>query len=102
MMRVDSPDDSISHYYIPHHGIKVKIKYFPFHFNVCIASSDLTKTLGIYWSPADNTLNYRTYSGQNSDRITKRQLLPEISKVFDPLGLLSPGTVLGKIILQHV
>ncbi|KAF2901543.1 hypothetical protein ILUMI_04642, partial [Ignelater luminosus] len=30
-----------------------------------------------------------------------RQLMLEISKVFDPLGLLSTCTVLGKIVLQH-
>ncbi|KAF2880439.1 hypothetical protein ILUMI_25717 [Ignelater luminosus] len=69
---------------------------------VCIASSEVTKILGIHWSPADNTLNYRVHCDQNSDRVIKCQLLSEISKVFDPLGVLSHCTVLGKIILQHV
>jgi len=36
-----------------------------------------------------------------SDKITKRHILSEISKIFDPLGLLGPVLLYAKIIMQR-
>lgn len=38
----------------------------------------------------------------NSERITKRQLLKHIASIYDPLGLISPVLLPGKIILQSL
>ena len=34
--------------------------------------------------------------------ITKRQVLSDISKLYNPLGLISPVTLLGKVFLQKL
>ncbi|XP_053596567.1 uncharacterized protein LOC128668212 [Microplitis demolitor] len=57
------------------------------------------KTLGIRWSPRDDTLFY-TISAPASEVTTKRAILSQIAKLFDPLGLLGPIIVYAKIIMQ--
>ncbi|XP_053596241.1 uncharacterized protein LOC128668099 [Microplitis demolitor] len=57
------------------------------------------KTLGIRWSPRDDTLFY-TISAPASEATTKRAILSQIAKLFDPLGLLGPIIVYAKIIMQ--
>ncbi|XP_044591958.1 uncharacterized protein LOC123270088 [Cotesia glomerata] len=57
-----------------------------------------TKILGIHWRPSSDTL---CYSVKISDsKATKRAILSEIAKSFDPIGLLGPVIVYEKIIMQ--
>ncbi|KAF2901852.1 hypothetical protein ILUMI_04338, partial [Ignelater luminosus] len=70
--------------------------------DVYLNRAETTKTLGLHWCPFAETLGYKVQSALHSDFVTKRQILFSISKVFDPLGLLSPCTIIGKIILQAV
>lgn len=37
-----------------------------------------------------------------SSRVTKRMILSFVAQLFDPLGLVSPAIVLGKIIMQRI
>lgn len=67
---------------------------------VQLGSECMTKTLGLYWSPSDDTLNYKTTFHRPVTPITKRKILSSISQVFDPLGLVSACTITGKVILQ--
>ena len=52
------------------------------------------KTLGIRWKPADDdfifTVLHVILEGVMEGKITKRELLGDILKLFDPLGWLSP------------
>ena len=76
-----------------------------------------SKVLGIKWSPKDDTLVFKTVVNPSSKRrgkktgddwniedieressqLTRRKLLRVVNSIFDPLGLLSPYTVLLKI-----
>ncbi|XP_058816988.1 uncharacterized protein LOC131680284 [Topomyia yanbarensis] len=66
-------------------------------------SSDdgVIKALGIIWSPGEDEFRFQAiqYTEQN---ITKRRVLSEIGKLFDPLGLLSPVIVIAKLLMQQL
>lgn len=60
----------------------------------------VTKALGILWRSNEDTLAVSTPSVPASIPITKRNVLKGIATLFDPLGLVSPVVVRGKILLQ--
>lgn len=57
------------------------------------------KTLGSYWNSRDDNLFY-SENLTLSKSFSKRSILSQISKLFDPLGLLGPVIVYAKIIIQ--
>ncbi|XP_050528192.1 uncharacterized protein LOC126898294 [Daktulosphaira vitifoliae] len=56
------------------------------------------KVLGLRWDPKTDNFSFLTQS--TSTTLTKRSILSDIARVFDPLGLLSPVTFLAKHIMQ--
>lgn len=58
-------------------------------------------TLGLQWDPADDVFKF-PMNLDYSSKITKRSILSDSSKLFDPLGLLSLCTITPKIILQRL
>lgn len=61
------------------------------------------KTLGIQWQPStDQFLFISAELPDNTGGWTKRSILSEIAKLFDPLGWLSPCLILAKIFMQHL
>lgn len=60
------------------------------------------KALGIKWMPVSDNFTFVIQKLNTKPQLTKRQLLSEVSKLFDPLGFASPITVKAKILLQIV
>ncbi|KAG7299296.1 hypothetical protein JYU34_016216 [Plutella xylostella] len=62
------------------------------------------KTLGLRWHPKEDVFSFELKCDSKSTKTkpTKRSLLSEISKLFDPLGWLSPVTTKLKLIFQSV
>ncbi|XP_062541407.1 uncharacterized protein LOC134209436 [Armigeres subalbatus] len=67
------------------------------------------RVLGMIWDPANDEFSFSTkhreqhlpyFSGEQ--RPTKRAVLSCVMGFFDPLGLLAPFTIQGKIIVQHL
>ena len=60
--------------------------------------------LGLQWNTRSDTLSLASKSSIPSitSLITKREVLKESSKVFDPLGLLSPVTIQAKCFMQSL
>ena len=59
------------------------------------------KTLGLAWKPnADHFLFFSSFD--NSGSITKRQLLSDTAKLFDPVGWFGPIVIKFKILLQKL
>lgn len=54
------------------------------------------------WNPAEDTFTFESQINQAKGKITKRILLSELSKIFDPLGWLTPLTASLKILFQRV
>ncbi|XP_063988136.1 uncharacterized protein LOC135168143 [Diachasmimorpha longicaudata] len=66
-----------------------------------IGDSTTLKSLGIYWNSAGDTVTYTAKISTNAI-ITKRFVLSETAKIFDPLGLLSPVVNRPKMITQKI
>ncbi|CAH2017105.1 unnamed protein product [Acanthoscelides obtectus] len=68
-----------------------------------IGSDQRAKTLGVFWSCSSDHLMYSiSESFSNLRAITKRSILSDIAQIFDPLGLLGPCIIIGKILLQQL
>ena len=63
------------------------------------------KTLGIVWNPTQDVFLFKVAHVENDSfdkqNTTKRQMLSDISKIFDPLGWLSPATIQLKQLMQR-
>ncbi|XP_058810607.1 uncharacterized protein LOC131675591 [Phymastichus coffea] len=67
----------------------------------CVVREDpIQKTLGVVWDSQRDILQYSVSCIDLQATSTKRQLLSEISKIFDPLGLLGPVVLFAKTLIQ--
>ncbi|XP_051168523.1 uncharacterized protein LOC127286209 [Leptopilina boulardi] len=69
---------------------------------ISLKSEDTIKTLGISWVPDKDKIIYLINNLSTSNEITKRTILSDIARIFDPLGLLSPIIVCAKLMIQHL
>ena len=60
------------------------------------------KTLGVKWNPQTDNIQYTVSDFGTTEPITKRSILSNIAKIFDPLGLLAPVIVVAKILMQQL
>lgn len=61
------------------------------------------KTLGVYWNPATDKYNFiLTLPPDMPGMYTKRSILSNIAKIFDPLGWLSPAIIVCKVFMQEL
>ncbi|GBM98976.1 hypothetical protein AVEN_182628-1 [Araneus ventricosus] len=63
--------------------------------------SQETKTLGILWKPQPDCFGFNLVIEQ-SEVYTKRAVLSQIARIFDPLGLLGPIITKAKMFLQKL
>lgn len=59
-----------------------------------------SKVLGLKWHPKEDIFCISVPQVPQADPITKRKILSVIAQCFDPLGLVNPVIVKGKIIMQ--
>ncbi|XP_043246453.1 uncharacterized protein LOC122393996 [Amphibalanus amphitrite] len=58
------------------------------------------RALGLKWSIVDDSFCFQFCNKQKP--ATRRGLLSTVSSVFDPLGIVSPVTLLGRVLLQKL
>lgn len=58
------------------------------------------KTLGICWNPKTDQFQFHVPPTPTSNNPTKRSVLSELARLFDPVGWLSPVVIVGKILMQ--
>lgn len=66
---------------------------------------DVVPLLGLYWQPDEDAFFVKVHL--KSDRsfiasLTERQLLSEIARIYDPIGVFAPVTIRAKLLLQEV
>ncbi|XP_036317761.1 uncharacterized protein LOC118732753, partial [Rhagoletis pomonella] len=64
--------------------------------------SNVTKTLGLTWDPASDSLLFVFTPTATAKRNCKRSILSIIARFYDPLGLIGPIISKAKIFLQHL
>jgi len=72
------------------------------HANFVLNVDHTLKTLGVTWNTRDDKIHYTTRPINIAERLTKRDVLSEIAKIFDPLGLLGPVILYAKKLMQDV
>ncbi|XP_066582127.1 uncharacterized protein [Prorops nasuta] len=63
--------------------------------------STIKKTLGVLWDATNDQYLYTVNAIDLSQRITKRTILSEIAKIFDPMGLMGPIIFEAKVLMQE-
>lgn len=58
----------------------------------------ILKILGLHWYPSLDTFSYKVAPVERS--CTKRHILSELARIFDPLGFLAPITFFTKYLIQ--
>ncbi|XP_063972059.1 uncharacterized protein LOC135159927 [Diachasmimorpha longicaudata] len=66
-----------------------------------LEDSTMLKTLGITWDSVADKIKYFVKTS-NIVQLTKRALLSETAKLFNPLGLLSPAIIVAKAFIQKL
>lgn len=63
---------------------------------------ETVKTLGILWEPESDQFRFDLQVKCDTTRVTKRAILSAVSQLFDPLGLIAPVVVKGKMMMQEL
>lgn len=66
-----------------------------------IGDKEVLKTLGMIWIPSSDEFSY-SYECNSSCKLTRRVVLSEVSRLFDPLGLIQPIIIRAKLFMQRL
>ncbi|XP_025264962.1 uncharacterized protein LOC112638118 [Camponotus floridanus] len=61
-----------------------------------------SRILGMHWNQSLDELHFSYIPDAEHKNLSKRVILSEVSRLFDPLGLLGPAVVLSKLLLQDL
>lgn len=75
-------------------------EYKQLHVNLALDKDVSVKILGLRWCPSLDKFSYNIQSINKN--CTKRIILSEIARIFDPLGWLSPLSMSIKILIQYL
>lgn len=68
--------------------------------NEYIEKINTQKFMGIMWSQTEDEFSYGREGITTDEKLTKRKLLMEIAKIFDPMGWIQPIIITAKILMQ--
>ncbi|XP_065093419.1 uncharacterized protein LOC135714077 [Ochlerotatus camptorhynchus] len=69
---------------------------------LCFTPNESIKALGIVWEPENDAFRFDSAIQPRDAPPTKRSILSDIAKLFDPLGLIAPVVVRAKILMQEL
>ena len=73
------------------------------HFNELVGNvKEVMNVLGLEWNLAEDSLSLKPVDCTFKGPLTKRKALSIVSRMFDPLGLMSPIQIRGKIFIQSL
>ena len=70
--------------------------------NQVIDENQLVNVLGLYWNTTEDRICFKPLDSTNSSVVTKRSILQDSSRVYDPLGILSPVTIRVKLLMEEL
>lgn len=62
--------------------------------------SNVIKVLGLAWNSLEDIFMYHT--NPTETQFTKRSMLSELARIFDPIGFLTPITFMAKFLIQRI
>ncbi|XP_045450337.1 uncharacterized protein LOC123659122 [Melitaea cinxia] len=69
--------------------------------NIDFNSNEVFKILGLQWNRKTDEFEYRVNLPPSDQPITKRKIISDIARLFDPLGWLAPVIVKAKVFIQR-
>ncbi|XP_070516626.1 uncharacterized protein [Cardiocondyla obscurior] len=72
------------------------------HKNLTLDYDTSLKTLGVSWSTYDDEIHYSISLLDLDSTLTKRKILSDIARIFDPIGLMGPLVLHAKKIMQDI
>jgi len=73
-----------------------------FLFILKIGDVDAIKSLGFCWKPIADEFRFNVTADLKRNKLTKRAILSDLNRIFDPLGFFAPVLVKEKIFLQQL
>ncbi|XP_052743937.1 uncharacterized protein LOC128199251 [Bicyclus anynana] len=70
--------------------------------SIKIKANDTLKVLGITWNRTADDFEFEINLQNTNDEITKRRILSEIARLYDPMGWIAPVIVKAKIYIQRL
>ena len=71
------------------------------NFEIVPNDKESSKVLGLFWNSSSDTFIFKAALALTTP-LTKRHILSQSARIFDPLGLISPCTVVLKIFYQKL
>jgi hypothetical protein len=72
------------------------------HVNLDITLDGTIRALGLHWNMGKDVFQYSFRLPSIAGKITKRTILADIQRLFDPLGWLAPSILLTKLLIQRL
>ncbi|XP_047538585.1 uncharacterized protein LOC125072117 [Vanessa atalanta] len=67
-----------------------------------IKENEITKILGLTWNRSDDTFRYAVSLPHLQKPVTKRKIISDISRLYDPLGWVGPSLIIAKVMIQKL
>lgn len=58
--------------------------------------------LGLRWNPTKDVFQFKIKHSTSNETLTKRTIVSDIARLYDPMGFLSPIIVIAKILIQRL
>lgn len=71
-------------------------------YRLTLTDQDTISTLGLSWQPSTDTFHFSLNEWNPPAQMIKRSLLSDINRIYDPIGLITPILIKGKIFLQQL
>lgn len=82
--------------------IPVEARAKELDFETC-KEGESVKTLGLLWNPVNDVFMFRVSPFKMSSQLpTKRQIMSDVARLFDPLEYLGPTVVIAKLVMQQL
>jgi len=72
------------------------------NYMLSISDDETISTLGLVWQPKLDAFKFIFKPWSQPLQLTKRSLLSDINRVFDPVGFVSPALIRGKMFMQQL
>jgi len=66
-----------------------------------LSESNSVSSLGLQWQPSTDSFRFVIKPWTPPKRMTKRSLLPDINSIYDPIRLITPVLIKGKIFFNN-